>query len=124
MWGLDCTLWTGSQQWKEMVPAPVICRHGSAAASTDPVALDSVFCHLVHLKPQMVPTNYHGEKMGLGTWKKEEIEILTPRRRISMEEAVHKYGNPEFHVESENYEARNLGKNGKSPEYFSEKTIH
>ncbi len=72
---------------------------GVLLLSTDPVALDSVFCHLVHLKPQIVPTNYHGEKMGLGTWKKEEIEILTPDGRISMEEAVHKYGNSEFHVD-------------------------
>ena len=28
--------------------------------STDPVALDSVFSRLVYLKPEMVPTNYHG----------------------------------------------------------------
>lgn len=34
--------------------------------STDPVALDSVFARLVHLKPEMVPTNYHGGKDG--TW--------------------------------------------------------
>ena len=33
--------------------------------STDPVALDSVFSCLIYLKPEMVPTNYHGEKMGL-----------------------------------------------------------
>ena len=37
--------------------------------SKDPVALESVFARLVNLKPQLVPTNYHGEKMGLGTWK-------------------------------------------------------
>lgn len=56
--------------------------------STDPVALDSVFCRLVHLKPQMVPTCYHGEKMGLGTWKEEEIQLLTPEGELSMAEAV------------------------------------
>lgn len=67
--------------------------------STDPVALDSVFCHLVHLKPQMVPTNYHGEKMGLGTWKEEEIELITPEGVISMEEAVGRFGNPKFDVD-------------------------
>lgn len=72
---------------------------GVMLMSADSVALDSVFCHLIHLKPQMVPTNYHGEKMGLGTWKKEEIEILTPDGSISMEEAVEKYGNPQFHVD-------------------------
>ncbi len=67
--------------------------------SKDPVALDAVFCGLIDLKPQMVPTNYHGEKMGLGTWKKEEIEIVTPDGIISMEEAGKKYGNPHFHVD-------------------------
>lgn len=64
--------------------------------STDPVALDSVFSRLVYLKPEMVPTNYHGEKMGLGTWKEEEITLLTPDGEISMSEAVKRYGNPQF----------------------------
>ena len=67
--------------------------------STDPVALDSVFCRLIHLKPQMVPTCYHGEKMGLGTWKEDEIEVVTPEGVISMEEAVAIYGNPTFNVD-------------------------
>ena len=67
--------------------------------SKAPVALDSVFCRLVHLKPEMVPTNYHGEKMGLGTWKEEEIELLTPEGEISMTEAVSRYGNPSFNVD-------------------------
>ena len=67
--------------------------------SKDPVALDSVFCRLVHLEPEMVPTNYHGEKMGLGTWKEEEIELLTPEGEISMTEAVSRYGNPSFNVD-------------------------
>lgn len=67
--------------------------------SQDPVALDSVFCHLVHLKPELVPTNYHGEKMGLGTWKEEEICLLTPDGEISISEAVKQYGNPSFHVD-------------------------
>lgn len=67
--------------------------------STDPVALDSVFSRLVYLKAEMVPTNYHGEKMGLGTWKEEEITLLTPDGEISMAEAVKKYGNPIFNVD-------------------------
>ena len=67
--------------------------------STDPVALDSVFSRLVYLKPEMVPTNYHGEKMGLGTWKEEEITLLTPDGEISMAEVVKKYGNPDFNVD-------------------------
>ena len=67
--------------------------------STDPVALDSVFARLVHLKPELVPTNYHGEKMGLGTWKEEEITLVTPDGEISMAEAVKRYGNGKFHVD-------------------------
>lgn len=67
--------------------------------STDPVALDSVFSRLVYLKPEMVPTNYHGEKMELGTWKEEEITLLTPDGEISMSEAVKRYGNPQFNVD-------------------------
>ena len=66
---------------------------------TDPVAVDSVFCHLVHLDPELVPTNVYGEKMGLGTWKKEEIQILTPDGEISMEQAVEAYGNPAYRVD-------------------------
>lgn len=72
---------------------------GIMLMSQDPVALDSVFCHLIHLKPSMVPTCYHGEKMGLGTWKEEELRILTPNGEISMEEAVSTYGNPRFNVD-------------------------
>ena len=67
--------------------------------STDPVALDSVFSCLIYLKPEMVPTNYHGEKMGLGTWKEENITLLTPECEASMQEAVDRYGNPDFNVD-------------------------
>ena len=44
--------------------------------STDPVALDSVFARLVYLKPEMVLTNYHGAKMGLGNYREENIEVV------------------------------------------------
>lgn len=67
--------------------------------STDPVALDSVFARLVHLKPQMVPTNYHGEKMGLGVWQDEKIEIVTPDGILDMKTVVSKYGKPDFRVD-------------------------
>ena len=52
--------------------------------STDPVALDSVFARLVYLKPEMVPTNYHGEKMGLGNCKEENIEIVVVKEDTSV----------------------------------------
>ena len=68
--------------------------------STDPVALDSVFARLVYLKPELVPTNYHGEKMGLGNCKEENIEIVEPTGSvISMETLVKQYGNPNFNVD-------------------------
>lgn len=67
--------------------------------SKDPVALDSVFCHLIHLDPRLVPTNDQGEKMGLGVWQPEKITLLLPEGEISMEEAVKRYGNPEFDVD-------------------------
>lgn len=67
--------------------------------SEDPVALDTVFCRLIHLKPQLVPTNYHGEKMGLGTSQEKQIQVLTPEGVITVEEAARQYGNPRFHVD-------------------------
>ena len=68
--------------------------------SKDPVALDSVFARLVNLKPQLVPTNYHGEKMGLGTWKEEEIDVLLPDGTVwPMAEVVKRFGNPSFNVD-------------------------
>ena len=68
--------------------------------SKDPVALDSVVARLVNLKPQLVPTNYHGEKMGLGTWKEEEIDVLLPDGTVwPMAEVVKRFGNPSFNVD-------------------------
>ena len=67
--------------------------------SKDPVALDSVFCRLIHLDPALVPTNYHGEKMGLGTYKEENIRLLLPEGECSIEEVVRRFGNPDFHVD-------------------------
>ena len=66
--------------------------------SEDPVAIDSIFCRMVGLDPETVPTNVHGERMGLGTWHTENIQILTEDGEASMEEIVEKYGNPGFDV--------------------------
>lgn len=66
--------------------------------STDPVALDSVFARLVYLDPAAVPTEVAGAQMGLGTWKTEEIALVTPDGPLSMEDAVKKYGKPDFRV--------------------------
>ena len=71
--------------------------------SADPVALDSVFARLVYLKPELVPTNYHGEKMGLGDWREEKIQVIVADeegiRESSMEELVSQFGKPDFHVD-------------------------
>jgi len=44
--------------------------------SKDPVALDSVFCKLINLKPEFVPTNTLGQEYGLGVFEYDKIEIL------------------------------------------------
>ena len=72
--------------------------------STDPVALDSVFARLVYLEPEMVPTNYHGEKMGLGHCREKNIEIVVAdamhsKQPVSMEELVCRYAKPDFNVD-------------------------
>jgi len=50
--------------------------------SADPVALDATACRLVGLDPALVPTNSHGERMGLGRargieWVGDPLEPLT-----------------------------------------------
>ncbi len=77
--------------------------------SVDPVALDSVFCHLVHLNPEAVPTNSQGQVLGIGYYEPEYIDVilaemeegsnagaLTP---ITMDELVARFGNPAFDVD-------------------------
>ncbi len=71
--------------------------------STDPVALDSVFCHLVYLNPELVPTNIYGEREGLGKWRAEDIEIVAEDAVISVEELQKRYGNPDYNVDRKIY---------------------
>ena len=66
--------------------------------SEDPVALDTVFCALIHLNPATVPTCVSGQNAGLGTMKDPEIRILTPGGEMSCREAAERYGNPAFDV--------------------------
>ena len=66
-------------------------------ASADPVALDAVFCHLVHLAPELVPTNVIGMERGIGTWK--ELEIVGEEGPMTVDEAVAKYGDRDFDVQ-------------------------
>lgn len=72
--------------------------------SEDAVALDTVFCHLVYLDAEMVPTNTQGYALGIGTYKEEEMEIYvvspegTPQR-MSVEELQKQYGKKTFRVD-------------------------
>lgn len=70
--------------------------------SKDPVALDAVFARLVYLDPANVPTCVSGMSTGLGTMEEKQITLLTPNGEVSFEEAVRKYGNPNFEVKRKN----------------------
>ena len=74
-------------------PAPM----GVILASTDPVALDAVFCHLVNLRPELVPTNVSGMEQGVGTW--QNLEITDESGIITPEEALRRYGSRTFSVQ-------------------------
>ncbi len=76
--------------------------------STDPVAMDTVYSYLVYLDPELVPTNTYGMQMGLGTCRKEEIELLTPDGELTMEEAQQRFGNPEFDVVRKRQKAKGV----------------
>ena len=69
--------------------------------STDPVALDTVFCKLIYLNPEYVPTCVIGEKNGLGTMDINEIEILTEDGILDISSVLNMYGNPKFDVTRE-----------------------
>ena len=58
--------------------------------SKDPVALDSVFCTMVCLDPELVPTNTQGEAMEIGTYHRSRIELITPAAETGMNTADEK----------------------------------
>ena len=85
--------------------------------SADPVALDTVFCSLIHLDPETVETNIQGEAMGLGTWHSDQIRLMLVRpvtesagAEVSFEDFVNAYGAPDFDVirEPKGHLARSL----------------
>ena len=97
--------------------------------STDPVALDSVFARLVYLKPEMVPTNYHGEKMGLGHCREENIEIVVAgamhsKQPVSMEDLVCRVRKTGFQCGPYSDTQQCLDKISQSPEYFPEEALY
>ena len=71
--------------------------------SADPVALDAVFCALIHVEPETVQTNVQGEAMGLGTYHAEKIELLLaepsrPSVPMALGDFAENYGDPDFDV--------------------------
>ncbi len=87
-------------------PASGRPRHmGLILASADPVALDTVFCWLVHLAPEQVPTNIQGELAGLGHSHEADIRLLLAEESgaapISREELVSRFGQADFDVQRE-----------------------
>jgi uncharacterized protein (DUF362 family)/ferredoxin len=44
--------------------------------SSDPIAIDATACRIIALDPEVVPTSRPGEKAGLGTYHRENIEIV------------------------------------------------
>lgn len=71
---------------------------GVILASSDSVALDTLFASLVHLDPSLVPTNVIGDMYGVGTSDKEKIEVVTVDGTITVDEAVKLYGDKDFDV--------------------------
>lgn len=80
--------------------------------SRDPVALDTVFCKMVNLDPELVPTNVHGQAMGIGTYQMENIEVLVPDRdgSLSENELMERFGNPQFRVDRKGPQKTLLGR--------------
>lgn len=91
--------------------------------SADPVALDSVFCHLVNVDPQALPTNVYGEIYGAGKAHSEDIEVVTEDGIITCGEAFTKYGNAKFNVNRSDFKKEKPGKNGRKPYIVKEKCI-
>lgn len=75
--------------------------------SEDPVALDSVFCRLIDLDPENVPTNVFGEMMGLGKYKKEDIELLSDDAG-DFDEIINRHKNSKFDVIRSRHTSRGL----------------
>ena len=44
--------------------------------SSDPVALDAIVCRLIKLNPEYVPTIRYGYQAGMGSFLKDEIELM------------------------------------------------
>ena len=75
-------------------------------ASTDPVALDSVFCHLIDLDPNLVATQTACAQAGVGRMDDDDIVVLAgglpmipDGTHMTLDEAALKCGDRNFDVE-------------------------
>ena len=66
--------------------------------SADPVALDAVFAHLIHLDPAEVPTCTYGQRRGLGVMDEARITVRTPAGDLTVAQARAQYGRRDFDV--------------------------
>ena len=92
--------------------------------SADPVALDTVFARLVHLDPRLVPTIVHGDAMGLGCGREEEIRLLGEEGWLTMDEVVRRWGNPDFQVDRSRRRSNMWSRVNSLPEMLSEEAVH
>lgn len=75
-------------------------------AATDPVALDAVFCHLIDLNPDLVPTHVAGCEAGIGAGDDADISVIAidvpmipDGKELTLDEAAAKCGNSRFNVQ-------------------------
>ncbi len=68
--------------------------------STDPVALDAVACRIIGLNPEFVPTSVPGEKVGLGTYHRENIEVVGDKLESFIDEGFEVVRKPPVSVKS------------------------
>lgn len=71
---------------------------GVILASTDSIALDTLFASLVHLDPLLVPTNAVGGERDVGESDINNIQVITEDGALTVSEAQAKYGVPDFDV--------------------------
>lgn len=65
--------------------------------SMDPVAIDGLFCHLVDLNPELVPTNVAAMEQGVGTY--DNFTVLTEEGEMTPDQAAERFGDKSFSVQ-------------------------
>ncbi len=54
----------------------IVAMEGNGPSGGEPAAMNAVFCRLIDLAPEFVPTMKFGEESGLGVYKPDEIQII------------------------------------------------